>query len=151
MQEFRTATLRDMVSLAPRMRAADVAELKASSGRDPFTALCLSFGTSKRTWVYTVDGQVECAFGIAEITRDVGCPWMLGSDEVRNHSKRLIRDAMSVVEDMQAAYPTLFNQTHERNTVALRWLRYLGFKFLPAVQHGPQNEAFIPFYRHNNV
>lgn len=149
MVEFRAAKTKDMVSLAPRLRKADVEEVLAYSGHDAFTALLLSFGDSKRTWVAEIGGQVECVFGIAEVTHKIGCPWMLGTDVIHRHSKRLVADAKLIVEDMNAAYPLLANMVHAKNTAAIRWLKHLGFQFSDGVEHGPNKELFYPFYRHN--
>lgn len=45
----------------------------------------------------------------------------------------------------------LWNMADERNTVHLKLLRFLGFKFLRRLKYGPNNLSFIEFCKINYV
>ena len=46
---------------------------------------------------------------------------------------------------MLATYPLLRNYVDERNTMAIRWLEWLGFEILPVEPFGVEGLPFHPF------
>jgi hypothetical protein len=144
---YRVAALQDALDIAPRLREQDRIELEAATGKDPVAAITAAVEATSRMWAAVIDGQVECIFGIGEATRQVGVPWMLATDAVVEHQRALVEDALSIVEDMQEAYPLLTNFVHSDNTAAIAWLRHLGFSFGDPIEHGPAKQPFIPFFR----
>jgi hypothetical protein len=151
MIEYREARLADAVDIAGRLRRADAVEIQFATGLPARSAVYQSFAASRRVWVATVNGRPECIFGIAEVNPVVGCPWMVGTDEVLRHQRELLRAGRSIVEDMNAAYPLLENFVHADNTPSIRWLGRLGFRFKEPIPFGPQKQPFIPFFRYPNV
>lgn len=148
MIEYARANFIDVLTVATNIREQDRREIELITGKPAKSSVMDSWGRSKRTWAARVDGRTVAIFGIGE-HNGKGIPWLLGTDDMVKHQRALLVDAQSVVDDMQAAYPTLFNWTHAENTVAIRWLKRLGFKFAPPVQHN--NATFLPFYRHRHV
>jgi hypothetical protein len=146
---YRPAALEDVLDVAPRLREQDRIEVCAATGKSPMEAVSGSFQRSKRTWAAVIGGRPECLFGIGELDHRHGVPWMVGTPALLRHQRRLLVDARSVVEDMQAAYRVLYNITHARNYVSIRWLYRLGFEF--GKPFYLNNEPFIPFYRHRHV
>jgi hypothetical protein len=147
--EYVCASLIDFIRVSTRLREQDRREVELITGRTARMAVIGSWRDSKRSWAARVDGRTVAIFGVAEHIHGVGIPWLLGTDDMVLHQRALLVDAQSVVDDMQAAYPTLYNWTHSENTVAIRWLKRLGFKFAAPVRHN--NATFLPFYRHRHV
>jgi len=136
--------------LALTMREADRAEVLAQSGLHPALALGMSLGSSVKAWTGLIDGRVACIWGVSasdELDEAVGVPWMLGSELLVTHQRLFLRNCLACVEDMQALFPVLENYVDERNAVAIRWLRWLGFDIFTTVPHGPYKMPFHPFRR----
>jgi GNAT superfamily N-acetyltransferase len=138
-------------ALAPRMRAADVAEVYAAARHAPLEALTRSLAISTHAWCGIMDGEVACLFGVGmrSLLGGVGSPWMLGSDLIEQHGKAFLRRSRGVVAQMQAAYPELENWVDARNAVSIRWLRWLGFTLEPAAPFGPFDCPFHRFWKRN--
>jgi hypothetical protein len=134
-------------ALAPRMRAADVAEIEAAAGLSPNEALRMSLEASIAAWAGTVDGEVACVFGVAPLSLlgGEGSPWLLGSDLIEQHAFAFARRNRAVVRGWSAIFPVLRNYVDVRNAVSIRWLRWLGFALLPPVVYGVARLPFHPF------
>lgn len=141
------ATVEHARALAPRMRAADAAEVWASGRLTPLEALERSLALSPLAWAGTVDGEPACVFGAAStsLLGGDGVPWLLGSDAIERHQRAFLRRNREYVRQMQAAFPTLRNMVDARNATSIRWLRWLGFTIEPAVPFGPFGLPFHPF------
>lgn len=122
----------DIPALVADARPQDVAEMQAL-GTDYEAALRQSLAIS--TWAVTgcVDDVPVCMFGVApgSVLGGVGIPWMLGTTEIVKHEKAFLRRCRGIVDAMLRSYPALLNIVDERNTVAKRWLTWLGFRFDP--------------------
>lgn len=128
------------------MRDADRAEIIAQTGAHPAFALGATVGASDRAWTGLIDGQVACIFGVRaadEFDGTVGVPWMIGSDLLVTHQRLFLRHCRECVSWMQGMFPVLENHVDARNSVAINWLRWLGFDILEAEPHGPYG---LPFY-----
>lgn len=114
------------------LRKADADEMRASTGlKDTGAALklCLQYSTEWTEVCIDMDtGKVICAFGLGR-QADNGVPWMLGTNEMLNHKKVIMRYGRKVVADMLAEFPQLNNYVDHRNTTHIRWLKHMGFKF----------------------
>ena len=128
--EIRPAAPEDIPALAAAMRAADVAEVLASSGQGPDEALRASLAISTQAWTGLIDGEPVCMFGVAAVSilSGRGAPWMLGADRLERYPMTFLRRCRSCVAAMSAVYPSLENYVDERNTLSKRWLGWLGFK-----------------------
>lgn len=143
--ELRDAQEGDIEAMLPTMRAADVAEM-AALGKTVEEALRDSLRVSDWTMTGLVDGAPVCMFGVAGVSvlGGIGAPWMLATDGLEAAQVPFLRACRPVVQAMRASYPRLINVVDERNTVARRWLRWLGFRFdLPPMDFNGQ--AFLPF------
>lgn len=149
---FRDATPDDGSDLAPRLRHADLEELKRSQGRwlNVEQVLRTSVRVSDLCWAGEDDGQVIMLFGVVGRSLlgthgPVGVPWMLGSDEVLKHSKAMVKQAREFTVRMHERYPYLVNYVDRGNTVSKRWLRRMGFVLYPAVPFGMEGKPFHMF------
>lgn len=143
---IRPASPDDVADLAPRLRAADRAEVWASHRATPFEALDCSVRWSDDARAGLVDGVVMCLWGVVPLSLigRVGSPWMLASDDLERHPRLFLRRCRDVVAEMQAPYRLLTNHVDARNRLSIRWLRWLGFEIGPAEPWGFDR---LPFHR----
>lgn len=133
--------------IAERVREADRLELYAATGMSPLDALVRSFALSDHSWVGLADGEPVCMFGVtmASLMTDTGRPWMIGTDLIDQHAVRFIKECRPIVRQMKALYGRLENHIDARNTRAIRWLHWLGFKV--ETQTEPYGFLKLPFHK----
>ena len=152
--EFRPVEPADITWLAEHLRAQDVAEVHACGHRD--LAHVVRAGVARSVWsrTATVDGEVAAIFGVAPLLTLMdprGVPWMLGTDLVPANRGALARHAAPYIQQMLGTFPHLVNIVHAKNTVAVRWLRRVGFTLREPIPHGPEGEMFHLFEMHRHV
>lgn len=142
----RPATLEDVAYVAEHMREDDRNEVLASSQRSPKEALEFSFQASRDPMAGCVDGVPACIFGVAELSlvSDKASPWLLGTDELPKHARAFLRMSRAYVSNLKKQYAFLYNYVDVRNTNAVRWLGWLGFKIEAPQPFGPSR---LPFHR----
>lgn len=151
MASFRKSVFSDVKYLADNLRDADEKELKASSGLEPLEALSLSFKISHEcNTIVTDDGTVVGIFGLARINDTMGCPWLMGTDLIKDIRSEFLRGSKDWIIEKNKEYQVLTNFVHAENTTAIRWLKYLGFSFPRLVEeYGVGKEPFYEFVRIN--
>jgi hypothetical protein len=146
--ETRPPTEGDIDALVAGMRRQDVAEVQAAGHTDLRAAV--ADGVRRSHWCLTaaIGGEVVCIFGVAplgSLLDNRGVPWMLGTDLVPRNRRALARLAPGYIRRMLQTYPHLVNVVHARNTVAVGWLKRVGFHLHPAQPRGPHGEPFHVF------
>lgn len=143
---FEPATLAHAVELAPRLRAADAAEVLASGGYDPLSALIESVEASDGAWAAFFGEELGCLFGVSRgpFLSFRAYPWLLTSDVVERHPKVFLRACKIVLAGWVERYGTLEQAVDARYRVALRWAAHLGFEVDPPLPFGV---AGLPFCR----
>ncbi len=138
-------------ALAPRMRAADAAEVWASAHLFPLGALLKSLELTPEPVAALVNGEVACMFGVAPLTATsrVGFPWLLTSDLVQEHRKVFLPATKRWVAHVMQDYDHLLNFVDARNIIAMRWLGWLGFEIMPAEPYGIEGLPFHLFEMRN--
>ena len=123
------------------LRPDDLREVEEGHGIP--SALLPSLMSSNPSYVYfTVpDGKTA---GMAGVGKD-GDIWMLCTPEIHRYPITFAREAKRYVDSRTE--PLLWNIVDSRNTAHLRLLKFLGFKFLRKLNHGPNNVSFIEFCR----
>jgi hypothetical protein len=118
-------------TIAKRMRKADRDEVLAASGKTPFEALAYSLRKSSIAYTGLINGQPEVMFGVGDINilNAVGAPWLLGTDAVERNYLAFLRRSVVWKRFFLERYAVLRNLVDARNTVSIRWLRWLGFTF----------------------
>jgi len=144
----------DVDFLAPRLRAEDVAEIHANSGRDAKTTLLLGHLMSDQSYTMVgYDGDPVGMFGVCQSHLDgVGAVWMLCTDDLVRHTVPFLRQCRKGgwLGRLHQSYPILANHVDERNVVHIRWLQWLGFTFV--MRHpffGFEQRPFLEFVRLN--
>lgn len=128
--EVRDAREEDIAAILADIRPADVDEM-AALGTTPERALRGGMAVSDWTMTGVVDGVPVCMFGVApqSVLSGIGRPWMLAATGLEAAQVPFLRASRPVVRAMRASYPRLINLVDARNAVAMRWLRWLGFRF----------------------
>lgn len=131
------------------MRQEDKDEIWHLARIKPLDALLLSFDHAKNNETALLDGKVVMIFGTGDQGDGFGCPWMLASDLLKEVRKPFLRESHLALSRMSEGFHTLHNVVWSKNREHVRWLRWLGFSFLPAVPMGPDGELFYPFFKVN--
>lgn len=148
---LRKATAEDVAFLATRLCEADRQEVEAT-GATPFEALYdgLHLSDNALTMLHP-DGEPigMCGVGtfLAEPIR-CGAVWMLGTDRIKAVPTVFLRESKRWVDDQFNTYQLLCNFVDERNDVHVKWLKWLGFKFIARHPlHGVERRPFLEFVR----
>ncbi len=134
--------------LAPRLRAADRAEIEAATGHAPEAALLESLDRSLEARVALLDGRPIAIWGMGthSMMFGPGVPWMVGSDELAGAGTRFLRESRAAIGWMLARYGRLVNWVDARNAPAIRYLGWLGFTFDEPAPWGVRGMAFHRFH-----
>ena len=147
----RLAKEEDAKELAPRLRSADLQEIKAVTGEEPLKALERSLAWSDPGHAITDEvDKVVALFGVIPDSEEenMGCVWLLGSDDLVKHSVSFLRQSRKWVEKLHQRYDCLWNYIDARNEIHIRWLKWCGFTFLRRVEeYGVEQRPFYEFER----
>lgn len=152
MGHVRPASPSDALWLAPRLREADKAEVRAASGLDPAVALDFAVRSSRPSLAMMGDqGGCIGLFGAAPTVDPLaGIVWMLATDDLERHSRQFLRESRPWIGQLHRAYPLLFNFVDARNEIHIRWLRWCGFTFINRHEEfGVERRPFYEFVRIN--
>lgn len=144
-----TATVMDVGCLGPRLRAADVEEIRAASGLPPVEALRRSYDFSTHVWaVREIDGRPIALWGVGPLSllEGRGCPWLLAADAFEVLGSDIARLSRPLLAGMRDHYPHLENRVDARHARAVRWLSWLGFTIDPATPWGVERRPFHRFW-----
>lgn len=139
----------DVHDLAPHLRQADRDELEAC-GIAPFDALHAGL-QSEPCMTILHRGQPAVMFGVmrgpAFWHLERGAVWLLGSDAIdTSFALPFLRYSRAWLERIAEKYDLLYNVVDERNTVHIRWLKWLGFTFIARHEHfGVAKFPFLEF------
>ena len=134
-------TIEAALKVASNLRPEDRREIVEGHGLDPIEHLTLSVHRGFGVWFEVPNGKTA---GMAGVGPD-GSIWMLCTPAIHDYPITFAREAKRFVESRTE--PLLWNIVDKRNTVHLKLLKYLGFKFLREFKYGPNNLSFIEFCR----
>jgi len=134
-------TVEAALEVASNLRPDDRREVVEGHGHDPKEIL-LQAASFPSTVSFTVpDGRIA---GLAGVHPD-GSIWMVCTPAIEDFPMTFAREAKRFVDSREDRL--LWNIADKRNTIHLKLLKFLGFKFLREVTHGPNNLTFIEFCR----
>lgn len=137
------ATLAHAREIAPRLRAADVAEVAALWGMEPYEAITVSLATSTEAYTGLEDGVPGAIWGVrGDALGRTGLIWALGTDALSNWPVALIKNMRMHIEDWGGKYGMLTNIAHKDNRASLALLRRLGFTMTE-----PDDRGAVTFWR----
>jgi hypothetical protein len=133
--------------IAWNVRDADREELWASSAMAPLPVMLKGIKHSEEPLTGTVDDTPVCMFGIVadSFIGNIGVPWMVGSNDLDNHAVKFLRRNRAWITASMKIYDRLENYVDVRNTKAINWLGWLGFKFDDPIPYGIFKRDFMRF------
>jgi hypothetical protein len=148
--EIRLLEDDDMRLLAERLRPMDLLEVRSAVPEGPLDEVLVEVGrTSFRGRAGYFEGELVACWAISPHNGSGTevAPWLLATDaidrpEVRRAFLAHGRDELrKLTEDVEY----LWNYVHRDNTVARRWLRFMGFEFRDRRQYVMSGEHFVRF------
>lgn len=126
------------------VREADRLELWAAGLQTPEEAMRGGMNAGP-SWAGTIDGAAVCMFGVVpgNPLSGVGIPWMVGTNALERHAVTFLRRCRPQMRKFREDFPLLLNYVDARNTVAIKWLSWLGFEIHPPQPMGPLS---VPFH-----
>ena len=150
MAYYRDAVIDDCAILAPKMRQQDATEVWHSNGMSPLEALYMSYDICGENHTIIDDhGEIIGMFGCGhnEETPNIGVPWLLASDKLPTITREFLPQSKEWIDSLDEKYDMLFNFVHADNKVSIRWLKWMGFKFLRKQYYGVNPSEFYPFVK----
>ena len=150
MEYVREAILEDAKTIAPLLRQADIQEIRASSGKSPVEALTLGVLLGKPTYTFTSpQGELGGMFGVLPTAYpEAGAVWLLATGEVEKYPMTFLRHSREWIKTLHEDYPLLFNYVDGRNSLHIKWLKWMGFTFIRRhPEYGVEKRSFFEFVR----
>ena len=129
------------IEVASNLRPEDRREVEEGHGID--STLALLEAVQKPSCVYFTVPSGKTA-GMAGVDPG-GQIWMLCTNAIEECPLTFVREAKRYVE--RQPDKLLWNIVDKRNVVHLKLLKFLGFRFLRELKHGPNQLTFIEFCR----
>ena len=146
---IRKSQRQDCYTLSKSIRSADVQEIFASSGKNPIQVLLRAYLCSYN-YCYTIllDNKIVGMFGVSKLRDAIGSPWLLGSNLLTKYPYSFQKKSKEYLENFMTDFKILFNYIDKRNTISIRWLKMLGFKFTNLItEYGYQQKPFYEFIK----
>ena len=134
-------TLDAALYVASHLRADDYREVKEGHGHEPLLHVPQSAFMGDSVWFEVPNGKIAGMAGVQE----GGLIWMLCTNAIHDAPLTFAREAKRFIESRKEEL--LWNIVDKRNTAHLKLLKFLGFKFLRELKHGPNQLTFIEFCR----
>ena len=127
--------------MASNLRPEDRREVEEGHGVDATESLLDAVHSPSCVYFTMPNGKTA---GMAGVEPD-GQIWMLCTPVIHDYPIAFARGAKRYVE--RQPHKLLWNIVDKRNTVHLKLLKFLGFKFLREIEFGPNKLSFIEFCR----
>ena len=134
-------TLEAAQEVASNLRPDDLREVEEGHGIDHTHLPFLMTHNPSYVYFTVPDGKTAGMAGVGE----EGDIWMLCTPDIHRYPITFAREAKRYVDSRPE--PLLWNIVDSRNKAHLKLLKFLGFKFLRKLEHGPNNLTFIEFCR----
>ena len=134
-------TMEAAVEVASNLRPDDFREIYEGHGQIPSIHLPQVAFYGDSVYFTVPNGKTAGLAGVQEN----GLIWMLCTPAIHDYPLTFAREAKRYVESRNEKI--LWNIVDKRNTVHLKLLQFLGFKFLRELKYGPNQLTFIEFCR----
>jgi len=134
-------TMEAAVEVASNLRPEDYREVYEGHGHFPLWYIPQIAFDGDNVYFTVPNGKTA---GLAGVQED-GSIWMLCTPAIHEYPLTFAREAKRFVESRNEKL--LWNIVDKRNTVHLKLLQFLGFKFLRELKYGPNQLSFIEFCR----
>ena len=135
------ATIEAAIEVASNLLPEDRREVEEGHGLNPMEELPLAVHRGSCVWFEVPNGKTAGMAGVGPN----GEVWMLCTPAIHEYPITFAREAKRFIESREE--PLLWNIVDKRNIVHLKLLKFLGFKFLREISHGPKQLTFIEFCR----
>ncbi|MNJ23107.1 hypothetical protein D3C77_174850 [compost metagenome] len=135
-----------ILDLLADLRDADRDELQSIRGWPAEAEIRNAIECSVSCQACVMGDQVLAIFGDSPYDNAHGLPWMASTNAIIRHRRQFLAHCRPVIESMRTRHHWLINMADARNTLAIRWLKWLGFTFKPAMPYGVNGEPFHPFF-----
>ena len=144
----RISEIEDCYWIAENIRDADRNEITAYSGQQPIEALVAGYNCSDVPFTVVVGGEPAAIFGASPVEPGVGAIWLLGTDRILRNTTRFLRESHFWLDQCARPYDMLFNYVDARNTVHIKWIKWLGFTLINLHEDfGVEQRPFYEFER----
>ena len=148
--EVRPSSINDAVLFAPLLREADKQEMEAILGSPANHEAALKYGIEVSYQPYTgfIDGAPAAIFGVVPepVKKNIGSIWMMGTEAIPKNPVPFLRNSKVWMDKMFEPFELLWNTVDKRNTLHIRWIKWLGFNFIREIpQFGEQRLPFLEF------
>ena len=134
-------TIEAAKEVASNLLPDDLREVVEGHGFDPMETLVYVAELGSCIYFTMPNGKTA---GMAGVDPG-GQIWMLCTPVIKDYPMTFVREAKRYVDSREEKL--LWNIVDKRNTVHLKLLRFLGFKFLRELTYGPNQLTFIEFCR----
>ena len=135
------ATIKAALQVASNLLPDDRREMEEGHGLDPMEELPLAVHRGSCVWFEVPNGKTAGMAGVGPN----GEVWMLCTPAILEYPITFAREAKRFIVSRDEKL--LWNIVDKRNKVHLKLLKFLGFKFLKEISHGPNQLSFIEFCR----
>ncbi len=132
-------TMEAATEVAFNLRPDDFREVYEGHGDNPLVSIPRDALNGDTVYFTAPNGKTA---GVAGVQQG-GLIWMLCTPVVEKYPHTFARQAKKFVDSRTE--PLLWNIVDKRNTVHLKLLQFLGFKFLRELKYGPNQLTFIEF------
>ncbi len=145
--EIREVEEGDVAVLVRNMREHDIQEVNAATHMGLRNAVQTSVIMSTYSKTGLVNDELVCMWGVCPISllSGSGSPWMLGTDLITEKQRIFLRRSKPWLDDIRKDYRYLENFVDARNTMSIKWLKWLGFEMDEAEPYGIHGEPFHKF------
>jgi hypothetical protein len=146
----RRATLEDAETVAARIRPADRDECMAATGLPPELVLPQYVREGRECYAagLKLDDRAEILFGVDPVYGHdrIGIIWLVSTPRIEEQPVEFVVMTKNLLEEFHKDFDVLTNFMDERNERHIRWLKWMGFKFLRRVEkYGAESRPFIEF------
>jgi hypothetical protein len=144
MWTIRQADIQSAVNLAKHLREDDLNELEASVGDPPEYILQNAVELSEgRSWIAAYNNEDILIWGVVAL-ETLGVPWMMATPRIKELSFSFVKGCRPYLDQLMDGFVELRNFVDARNTLHIRWLKWLGFNFIQL--HPEWGVGRLPFW-----
>lgn len=145
----RRSIIPDIPVIAKDMRPEDRAEVWAAAGIIPHRALMLGYTMSSECFtIYEEETGLQVGmFGHTVVEKGLASSvWLLASTHLVGHKWTFLKESRKWLDHIHSQSPLLYNVVDQRNDLHIRWIEWLGFKFVRVIpEYGFQKLPFVEF------
>ena len=149
---LRETTTDDIDFLAPNLRQADRNECLAATGCEPHNVMLEGLKQGEKTLTMVAPTGIPVGLlGVGKsIIEDAGAIWLVATDDIEKYQMTFLRHSKRVLKELQQDYLALHNYVDARNSLHIKWLKWMGFKFINKFDRfGVEQRPFYEFVRIN--